>query len=267
MDSSLADTYRDILGGVAFDLGWVRSLPFVESTISDYKLAALKMCIKGGLQQFYNPPPDQNGVSHQWSFLKPYREVTLESGSKTVRLPADFKGILGPVHVLISGGGYSLKVGNKVRAKYAMYPDDTGRPQLIEQEGIANTTGERGQRFQFLVWPEADQAYTLGFNHSIQGEMLTGDLPYAYGGAEHSSTIRASCVAWAELHLDDIANGPKQMYWRERLAASISMDRQKQPQTMGYNGDRSDFRDLTAGSRLGRDGSWPLVQYNGAVPD
>jgi hypothetical protein len=268
VESSLADTYQDIIGGVAFDLGWVRSLPFVEANLRADKLATLKMVVKGGLQQFYNPPPDQTGHSHQWSFLKPVAQFTLASGSRVVRLPDDYKGIDGElVHVLISSGGYSLKVGGNVLAKYAMYPSTTGRPAMIEQEGLNNPQKERGQRFQFRIWPEADADYTLQVRHSIQGEMLSGNLPYAYGGAEHSSTIRASCVAWSELHLDDILNGPKQSYWRERLATSISMDRQKQPQTMGLNLDRSDRQDFRYGDRRDSMTNWPLLTYNGSVPD
>ncbi len=57
------------------------------------------------------------------------------------------------------------------------------------------------------------------------------------------------------------------MYWRERLAASISMDRQKQPQTLGYNHDRSDSYDYRPTDRGDRDSSWPLLTYNGSVPD
>jgi hypothetical protein len=265
VESSLADNYRDIIGSVGFDLGWGRGPDFAEDQYDGRKLTTLKQVVKGGLQQFYNPPPDQTGVSYQWSFLKPFGHVTLASGARVVKLPEDFKGLEGLVHVAIDNGGYSLKLRHDARASYAAYPDDTGQPQRIEIEGIPNTTKERGQRFQFVVWPEADAAYTLQFHYSIQGVMLTGELPYAYGGAEHSSTIKASCLAWAELHLDDIPNGPKQQFWRERLAASISMDRQKQPKTLGYNSDRSDARDARWGDRRDRWTQWPRIEYQGQV--
>lgn len=268
MESSLADTYRDVIGGVGFDLGWGRGPDNGEEDWDDNKLRTLKEIVKGGLQQFYNPPPDQSGVSHQWSFLKPLANLTLASGDRLVRLPDDFKGVDGDrVQVVTSTGGqpWSIAVSGLARAKYVVYPDSTGRPELLEIEPIKGTTKERGQRFQFVVWPQADADYTLQFKYSIQGVMLMGELPYAYGGAEHASTIRASCLAWAELHLDDIGNGPKKSYFMERLATSISMDRQKRPQTMGYNSDNSDRFDQR---RNKRDWSnWPTLTYNDITYD
>lgn len=265
MESSLADTYQDVIGSVGFDLGWGRGADNGDEAWSDSKLKTLREVVKGGLQQFYNPPPDQSGVSHQWSFLKPLATLTLESGTRTVRLPDDFKGVEGEVLIVTTQGGSqtALKVGGRVRARFAMYPDTTGRPEDLEIEPLKDTTKERGQRFQFAVFPEADQDYTLQFKYAIQGKMLTGELPYAYGGAEHASTIKASCLAWAELHLDDVAQGPKYGFWRERLAASVSMDRQKRPQSLGYNGDRSDQLELRAGRRSW--GGYPQIEYNGIV--
>lgn len=268
MESTLADTYRDVIGGVGFDLGWGRGPDNGEEEWDDNKLRTLKEIVKGGLQQFYHPPPDQSGSSHQWSFLKPLANLTLASGERTVRLPDDFKGVDGGrVSIVLSSGGswWSVPISGIARAKYAVYPDSTGRPELLEIEPIRETNKDRGQRSQFVVWPQADAAYTLQFKYSIIGEMLSGNLPYAYGGAEHASTIRASCLAWAELHLDDIGNGPKKAYFLERLAASISMDRQKRPQTHGYNGDNSDRFDAP---RTPRDwSSWPTLTYNGVEYD
>lgn len=242
MESSLADTYWDVVGGVGNYLGWGSGTHFGDEAWNDDKTRRLKRIVKGGLRQFYNPPPDQSGVSHQWSFLRPVATVTLVSGDETVLMPFDFKGLEGPVYVLDSAGSPTMiPTSDKVRARYAMYPSETGRPQCVEIEPIKATEKERGQRFRLAVWPLADANYSLQFRYSIQGEMLSGEKPYAYGGVEHAETILASCLAYAELHEDDIfRGGPKQDYWRERLATSISMDRQKRPQTLGYNADYSD---------------------------
>lgn len=264
MESTLADTYRDIIGGVGFDQGWGRGPDNGEEEWDDNKLRTLKEIVKGGLQQFYRPPPDQSGTSYQWSFLTPLANLTLASGERTVRLPDDFMGVPGGrVSIIASDGGswWSIPISGLARAKYAVYPDSTGRPELLEIEPLKATTKERGQRFQFVAWPQAEADYTLQFKYSILGEMLSGDLPYAYGGAEHASTIRASCLAWAELHLDDIGNGPKKAFFMERLAASISIDRHKKAQTVGYNGDCSDRFEERRGPR--DYSSWPTLTYNG----
>lgn len=266
MESSLADTYRDIIGSVGFDLGWGRGADNGDEAWSAQKEKTLKEVVKGGLQQFYNPPPDQTGVSHQWSFLKPLASLTLDEGTKTVMLPPDFKGMESEIIVVSDQGGWpSVKVGGRVRALLAAYPEASGRPQEAEIEPLKDTSKERGQRFQLAVYPEADQDYTLQFKYSIQGRMLSGELPYAYGGAEHSSTIVASCLAWAELHLDDIPQGPKYGFWRERLAASISMDRQKLPQTLGLNLDRSDRQELGKTGRRHYPTGFSPISYAGVV--
>lgn len=265
MESSLADSYSDLIGGVAFDLGWGRSPDNWDET----KLETLKEVVKNGLRDFYHPPTDQLGVSHQWSFLKPRVQVTLPDGESTVLLPDDFKGVEGEVLVVTDNGILRprLKVGGMTRAQIAAYPSSSGPPQMIDIEPLKQTTPNRGQRFQFVVWPTADADYTLEFYYSILGEFLSGTRPYAYGGAEHASTILASCLAWAELHLDDIAQGPKYLHWRERLAASISMDRQKRPQTLGYNGDRSDELEAGYGTGTRRHGYGNvLIQVNGSDP-
>lgn len=268
MESSLADNYRDIIGSVGFDMGWGRGVAFGEREWDARKTTTLTQCVKGGLQQFYHPPPDQSGVSYQWSFLKPRARLTFPSGESTVRLPFDFKGLEGTVTVIpgTSGNGFTLKTTRGVRARYAMYSTTTGQPRCLEIEPLKEVNADHGQRFQFVIWPTADADYTLEFNYSILGKMLTGDLPYAYGGAEHSSTIKASCLAWAELHLDDIPNGPKQQYWRERLAASISMDRQKQPHSLGYNADRSDRREVQRTSRWSHGWGFVPITVNGEIP-
>lgn len=264
MESTLADTYLDVIGSVGFDLGWGRGTAFQETEYNAKKLTTLKQVIKGGLQLFYKPPVGQSGVSHTWSFLKPIATLTLKEGMQWVDLPADFAGLDSRVHVMIENQGYTLPTRGGVRTKYTVYPDQTGRPEVLEVEPTSGPTPHHGQRSRLMVWPQADEDYTLKARYIIQGKMLTGAEPYAYGGAEHSSTIKAACLAWAEIHLDDMHNGPKYRYFMERLAVSISIDREKFPESLGYNGDRSDM--LEAG--LGRDRrdfqrNWPPVLIEG----
>lgn len=269
MESSLADTYWDVIGGVGFDLGWGRGPRFGDEEWDANKTNTLKWIVKSGLRQFYHPPPDQSGVSHQWSFLSPVSTLTILSGEQSANLPGDFKGFEGDI-LITTGSGlapFSVSVGGGVRAKYAAYPSSTGRPEYFEVEPIKGTERSHGQRFRLAVWPEADQDYAIQFRYSILGSMLTGDLPYAYGGAEHAETILASCLAVAEERLDDIANGPRYQKWRERLAASISMDRQKRPLSLGYVGDASDLYESGYGSGGVRYSNWPIISSNGLTPE
>jgi hypothetical protein len=271
VESTLNHHYRDTIGSVGFKAGWGRGADNSDEPWDDFKFATLKMTVKQGLQQFYKPPPDQAGVSHQWSFLKPLVQLVTVAGERTVQLPFDFAGVTGRVAIITTNVNTPslVDVSGGARALYAVYPTATGSPERIEFEPIRGTTADRGQRQQFVVWPQPDAAYTLEFTYLIQGEMLSGDRPYAYGGTEHAATILASCLAVFEREVDDIKDGPQEAYWKERLATSISIDRGKLPQVLGYNADRSDK--LEAGYGRGRDrrmqGNWPAITYNGAVPD
>lgn len=268
METGLADTYWDVIGGVGFDLGWGRGPRFGEEEWDDYKTNTLKNIVKRGLRQFYHPPPDGAGVSHQWSFLSPIGTVTIADGEQAVNLPRDFKGFESEIYITTSSGlvPFAVDVSGAVAAQYAAYPSSTGRPQKFEVRPVKATDRTHGQRFQLAVWPEADDDYTLQFRYSILGEMLSGDLPYAYGGAEHAETILASCLEVAERTIDGIVQGPHWRHWKERLAASISMDRQKRPLSLGYVDDNSDAREAGYGGGR-RYSDWPIISSNGLTPE
>ncbi len=101
------------------------------------------------------------------------------------------------------------------------------------------TTIGRGQRFEFYLWPIADQDYTLAFTYSLLMDALTGDHPFCYGGAMHAETILESCLAVAESRLDDSMT-VHAVEFQRRMIASISQDRRSKPAHLGYNGDHSD---------------------------
>jgi hypothetical protein len=268
VESSLADTYRDVIGSIGAEAGWGRGPDNGDEEWDATKFTTLKLVMKSGLRQFYKPPPDQSGVSHQWSFLSPRTLLTLPSGSRELLLPFDFGGVEGPLNLVTTSGGSpgQIRVTGGVRARYATHPSATGRPCYAEIEPLRHVDKGKGQRWQMVFYPEPNAEFTIELNYSIIGEMLTGELPYAYGGADHSETILASCLAIWENRQDDIDQGPRYKFWRERLAASISFDRLKRSQNLGYNGDRSDARYEGRSNRSGR-GWGATFLYNGVPLD
>ncbi len=106
---------------------------------------------------------------------------------------------------------------------------------------MKGTALTHGQRLQFIVWPKADQNYTLVFPYTIAGDFLTGALPYAYGGPQHAETLLAACKYVAERDIDSHpGNGPMEIAWKNALAGSIRMDRRNKGQFLGRNNDYSD---------------------------
>ena len=107
------------------------------------------------------------------------------------------------------------------------------------------TTGSeiRGQRYELHVWPEPNATYTLHAKHN-QIQDTTSFNDYPLGGMAHGETILASCLATAELRIED----QRGIHWQnfmERLRASVHRDRvQFTPRSWGYNADRSNNRNL-----------------------
>lgn len=264
MESTLADTYRDVIGSLGFEAGWGRGPDNDDRAWDAHKQQTLKQVMKSGLRQFYQ--------AHDWSFLTPRVRLTLPSGVSAMKLPFDFGGILSPCIHLIAGSGTTggtIKLTNDVRRRLALSPSASGRPCYAEIEPLPDTTKTAGQRWQMIFFPAASAEYTIEFYQTISGQLLTAELPYALGGPEHSETILASCLAVWENRIDHIPPGPaapRFLDYREKLATSIKNDRKKRPQSLGYNGDTSDrFERQWPGYRAGRSWNGGSLYYNGSA--
>jgi hypothetical protein len=111
-------------------------------------------------------------------------------------------------------------------------------------ENLKGTGPQQSSRAQLLVFPIADQPYTLQAQYFISPDYLTGAFPYAYGGAQHAQCQIEACLAQAEVYADDVPlqNAVHYGAFLECLKTSISMDRSMKPQSLGPNIDRSDDR-------------------------
>lgn len=258
MESTLAIPKSELEQEVATYLGY--------STTSSARTASqntrIASYVKQGLAQFYRPDPlEPGGSSYEWSFLRPTASLALESGKQLVVLPDDFGGLDGDIVVLQTSGTHQpIRVVGEgyLRKCYGQSPDQTGSPMAAALSWRKGTTGVRSQRCDLLVFPEADAAYTLQFRYTILPDALTDDRPYAYGGAAHADTIRASCIAAAELGQDEVM-GVRYENFMRRLAMSISIDRKFKPVVHGYNGDDSDGEMDRSGRRSG----YPTATYQG----
>lgn len=106
-----------------------------------------------------------------------------------------------------------------------------------------NTTvsATAGQRFELMFYPIPDAAYVLSYEMVHQLDMISATYAYPLGGAAHGETIKAACLAAAELMENDIADGPRESNYLKLLASSIREDQVAyQAEFLGYNGDNSD---------------------------
>lgn len=235
----------------------------------DRQKADIDDVLDSALRQFYDPPPLGPGQApHKWSFLRPRATLTLASGESELDLPQDFGGVEGQLSVSADEGGTwrPVDVANEpsVRQMLARFPDATGWPLTAAVAPQRITVAGASPRAKLVVYPQADQDYTVGLQYYLIPEALTAAFPYAYGGAQHAETLIESCLAIAEQRVDDAA-GLHTEKFMERLAASVGADRQKKAQRLGANLDRSD--DLYYGYGPRRHGDRVTTTFDGTEWD
>ena len=93
-----------------------------------------------------------------------------------------------------------------------------------------------GQRWEVLVWPQPSTDHTVYYRYRVNPNKLVNDGDYPIGGAIHSQTVLACCLAVAESRKND-----GQSYHRDLTATllqtSIDIDSRNKPRTLGYNAD------------------------------
>lgn len=265
-ESTLTLSITDLKAEIGHYLGYGRgSAVYGETAWTTSQGNNITAVLKSGLAQVYTPPPVAPGeVSHNWSFLRPFDQITLLAGDYSVQLPDDFGGFEGPLYVMTEGSRQRtpIKVTNEgvLQNLLTANPDMTGPPR-IAAEAVQKATSLTGSNRSILhVHPKADKDYVLAYVYKYLPDALTGSLPYPPGGSEHSELFKASCLAAAELQLDD-ANGPRWQFFMQRLIASVHADRKRKGDFVGYNGDRSDGRDMPGFRDHGYYGN--RITYNG----
>lgn len=232
-ESTLNAAFNDLQGDVGSYLGYGRGAANGDRVWTDQQQRSITQCVRGGLRKFYF-------AGYDWSFLRPVLELTLAEDASTVDLPDDFGGIDGRISLGTgtSDQWFSVEQVNEgtVRERFAMYPDQTGQPEMAAAQPLKGTTVQESNRQQLYVFPTADQEYTLRFASFILPDYLTGSRPYAYGGAQHAETLLSACKATAEIDLDDVKDGPQMQEFQRLLHISMDIDRRLKAQRFGYNG-------------------------------
>lgn len=267
MESSLNVPMSMITGRVGNYLGYGYGVENGEKEWTDRQAIRVKDFADSGLRNFYFPQaPDGSVATYQWSFLRPTATLTLLGGTSSVDLPDDFGGIEGKVVVRASSQtiGYPVSVFNEgfLQEYINRFPSTTGIPCRCAIAPQKGTTAQRSPRAKLLFHPIPDADYTLTLQYYLIPEALTSANPWAYGGAMHAETIIESCIAVAELRLNDTI-GVHDAAFKQRLSASMAMDRRLKAQDLGYAGDTSDERVI--GRRYGAEQHYysGTVLYNG----
>ncbi len=245
MEATLALTVNELEGRIGAFLGFGRGAANGDPAWTARGQALVDSSRRSGLRAFYTASAGQEDGSqgYQWSFLRPLVSLPFVLGTSTVMLPEDYHGLEGRLTVTSPNSQVFRPVPvvgiGLIQEQYSKLPNFTGWPQMAAIQPLKNNSAIKGQRFQLYLFPLADQAYTLQFTYWINCNDIDTQRPYPYGGAQHSETIIAACLASAEQEQDDMA-GVMTNRFQSMLAGSINVDRRNKPQLTGYCGDRSD---------------------------
>jgi hypothetical protein len=269
-ESSLSLTLDQLRAEVGNFLGFGQgnTAPYADGAWSTQQQQRIDSCVSSGLRRVIYPEPlEGEKAAYEWSWAKPTASVVLDEGASTIPLPDDFDAPEGKVTVLTSSTTtqpWPIEWRNEafIRERYSMCPEQTGPPMLVALQPVKGTTATAGQRFQLFVFPLADQEYTLQLQYYVSPDMLTSAFPFPLGGAQLAELYLESCLAVAEERQDDALTVHREAF-KTRLMAAVSADRKRKPQSLGYNGDRSEQRALNR-----RDYYFvPPATYNGSSFD
>jgi len=171
----------------------------------------------------------------------------------------NYGGIEGNLTFASGEGSYPpiVIVGETAIRKLRQQDDNSARPQFAAVRPKL-PTGTTGQRFEMMLYPRPNSAYVLTYKMMILDNALTETTnEYHLGGMMHSETMLSSCLAIAEMQVEN-RKAERWDIFMNNLATSISNDKKSSGiDYFGYNGDDSDDRETQRGKSLN------LVTYNG----
>ena len=231
-ESTLTLTYTNLLELVGHYLGYGRD----STGYNSQQTADCDKAVQAGYRKFLR--------TRQWSFLSPRSTVGTVSGTKDYDLADNFGSLRSDRMTIL----YSSASG--------AFPEVMQRPEgwIRNERSRASITGypkyfairpkafteATGQRWEVLLWPDPDGAYTLEYRYNILRGALSS-TNYPVGGEDHAETMELLCLAAAELR-NTREVGPMAASAAEALTKSIENDSKMDSAVLGYNSDRSDGR-------------------------
>lgn len=183
------------------------------------EVTAVDDAIKKGLRCFYFPEGEQ---PHSWSFLRKPVSVALAAGVAWYDLPADFVALESVFSV--DDGSVAIEQIDALLLRVKIANEGaTGSPL---QCSVRSNAGSTGYQVGLYPVPSAVASVECWYIHDPSG--ISSDIQSPKGGADHSETIAAACLAAAEMELkpESIGEGGGMQYqlFQAKLAQSIARD-------------------------------------------
>lgn len=196
----------------------------------------IKEVIRNAKRKFYNPAilPGER-VSHEWNFLKIVKSMDIKSGVSEYNLPDNFASFESPISFdeTSAYAWSSIQIVDEFELRRRLQNDTgTNRPQFAATRA---KTVEGETAYELLVFPIPDQDYSVKYQYIVNSNAED----FVLGGDEHFQTFLFACYVCAD-ELNGNARSSFESKYMERLAVSISRDREKTPLNYGVVRDTSD---------------------------
>lgn len=223
-ESGLGINFNNMADRITSHLGWG-----AFSTISSSDKVAVRDMVNRAYRMFLF------SSGHEWNFLRIPATITTTADDDEYDLPDNWGGFRSK---LFYGENQLYPPLEEKTAKQILEMRasslETGIPSYFASQSKALDAGVSGQRWEVLIYPTPDQAYTLSYFYipfidNLSDEMAGEDPApiYPIGGARHGETLLCACelIASRQWNREDfkLIDSLQRDYDRA-LAASIAAD-------------------------------------------
>jgi len=238
------NTYETLKSDVGYFLG------YGHSGFSADEVLEIEKAVNKGVDAFLHPKIVDE-VGYKWSFLTPVSTITLTVDEDTYALPSGITGIVGNLHYPKDSGLASIAfdVGQQRIEEAQQFYGNEGYPTLGT---LLSTKVDDALVQKLLVYPTPQVEVVITFKGIIDVDETIVDAESPAGMELYSGVISQSCLAAAELYVDD-DDGKHEKRFVEMLKGAIDRDRRLKPSLLGYAGDKRPFQS-------------DVFNYNGSSP-
>lgn len=203
------------------------------------QISRIDICVRGGLGNFYVPITQDQKTIYEWSFLRLTATIALTDTQGADDLPDDCDGIIDGF-VVTTGDATAavipvIPVKDLLKLRATTESDAVPKYAAIRIKDTDPTTAI-SQRYEVLWFPAPDAGNTVSYEYPVKVDTIGSTNTYLPGGASHSQTIIASCLAVAEQYLTP-GETTHQQAFQQRLQASIEYDKRNQQTRLGMTWD------------------------------
>jgi len=197
--ANLKLTYDDLLIRVSSFLGLGESTP----TGSDLTLCG--DIVARGYRQFLYPIDLRTGDAYEWSFLRKFHVLPIQSGKWVYQLPEDYSEMItDPTYDDDDGVASLNKITPQEILNLRSAVVESYQPYYYAEVSVG-TDLSTGSFDELWLYPSPDSSYNLKFFYKVDPNKPDTTTQYLVGGVRACEAILESCLAVAEVQEDDTA--------------------------------------------------------------